>query len=295
MDTKNADKFVCKICDFKCSKPSNLSKHESTRKHLSRMNIEQKNAESKFTCKKCNKEYAARNSLWYHERKCDGGRKIEIMAEPEPSPYLEIINKLLTDNSELRNFIIEQSKITNDLVSKALECKTASNTTINQTNNNNQKFNINVFLNEECKNAINFSEFIKNIEITYEDLENNAQLGFVDGISKIFIDNLNKMEKNERPFHCTDLKRGTMYIKDDDKWTKEPDDKKLQKGIQTISCKSIGKLVKWKEENPDYKNTNSEFSEHCIEIHKNSIAGYDRDVYYPKVIHALARVVLVDK
>ena len=159
--------------------------------------------------------------------------------------------------------------------------------------NNNQKFNINVFLNETCKDAMNLSDFVKSIEVSREDLENNAQLGFVGGISKIFMDNLRQLSVNKRPIHCTDLKRETIYIKDDDKWTKEEDYKKLNGAIQTITQKSTRTLLTWKAENPDYKDHDSEFSNLCIVIQRNSMAGYDRDTYYPKVIRAIAKEVTI--
>jgi hypothetical protein len=202
---------------------------------------------------------------------------------------------LLKENLELRNFIIEQSKITTELVNKALESNKIvnSNTTIN--NNNTNKFNINLFLNEQCKDARNFTDFVANIQISYQDLENNAQLGFVAGISKIFLDNLKQLDINERPIHCTDVKRETMYIKDENKWTKEQDDSKLQKAIQTVSYKSMGKLMEWKQENPEYQNADSDFSKRCLDIQKQSLAGSDRVTYYPKVIHSLARETMVDK
>jgi len=209
----------------------------------------------------------------------------------------------MKDNLDLRNFIIEQTKLhadninlmlekNSDILSKAIElCKPISNNTIN----NNQKFNINVFLNEQCKDAINFTDFIKNIEISHEDLENTAQLGFVSGISKILMDNLKQLGINERPIHCTDTKRETMYIKEENKWTKESDDSKLQKAIQTVSCKSMGKLQEWKKENPEYQDADSAFSQKCLDMQKHTIAGSDREVYYPKVIHVLARETMVNK
>jgi hypothetical protein len=255
-------------------------------------------SQKSLACKKCKKEYSARNSLWYHESKCE-------YKEPDLN---SVIHKLLADNQELRNFIIDQSKTSSenmnkiieqntDVVTKAIEClkNTSSNTTINGNVNNTQKFNINIFLNEQCKDAINFADFIKNIDISREDLENNAQLGFVAGISKIFLDNLKQLGVNERPIHCTDTKRETMYIKDEDKWTKEPDDSKLQKAIQTVSYRSIGKLQEWKQENPEYQDVNSEFSEKCLDMQRNTIAGSNREVYYPKVIHVLAKETMVDK
>jgi hypothetical protein len=265
------------------------------------MKLNEKNevtATPSFVCKKCDKSYKARNSLWYHENKCS---LKPVVTEKINADLIERIlddrQRILDDNAELRNFIIEQSKMTTETVNKALDlCKPINNnTTINQTNNNNQRFNINLFLNEQCKDAINFSDFVKNIQISYEDLENNAQLGFVHGISKIFLDNLKQLDVTERPIHCTDVKRETMYIKDENTWTKQPDDEKLQKAIQTVSYRSMGKLAEWKQENPDYKDCNSEFSQKCLDIQRQTLAGSERGVYYPKVIHALARETIVDK
>ena len=273
--------YKCEKCDYTCNKLSLWEKHILTKKHR-----DVKREPSQYECKNCNKLYDRYNSYWAHVKKCK-------TSEPD---HIAIINKLILDNQELRSFLIEQSKSTNEIVNKALECckpVTTNNNTINGNVNN--KFNLNVFLNEQCKDAINFADFVKNIEITYEDLENNAQLGFVNGISKIFLDNLKQLGINERPIHCTDVKRETMYIKDEDKWTKETDDAKLQQAIQTVSYRSMGKLAEWKQENPEYKDCNSEFSQKCLDIQKQTLAGSDRGVYYPKVIHALAREVVVDK
>ena len=301
-NTKNTDQLDCKTCDFKCCRPAEFNRHLATRKHQDRTNLNEKtpkNTAACFKCKKCNKEYKARNSLWYHENKCslESTNAVKINAD-----LLDLIceqtktmEKIANQNAELQKQTLELQKQNTELVSKTLELCKPINTTINQTNNNNNKFNISIFLNEQCKDAINFSDFVKNIEITHEDLENNAQLGFVHGISKIFMDNLKQLSINERPFHCTDTKRETMYIKDEDKWTKEADDSKLQKAIQTVSYKSIGKLQEWKKENPEYQDINSEFSQKCLDIHKHTIAGSDREVYYPKVIHVLAKETMVDK
>ena len=301
------DKYVCKECDYICSKKQHYKQHCNTAKHKKQIvnsPATENNENSSLCCEKCNKQYVDRSGLWRHKKKC-------IVTNNNIST--PIIEKLLTDNQDLRNFILEQMKTMNTIIekntvnindiveknnenmSKIIEtCKPVNNnTTIN--NNNNQRFNINVFLNEQCKDAINFSDFVKNIQISYEDLENNAQLGFVNGISKIFLDNLNQLDVTERPIHCTDVKRETMYIKDENIWTKQPDDEKLQKAIQTVSYRSMGKLAEWKQENPDYKDCNSEFSQKCLNIQRQTLAGSERGVYYPKVIHALARETIVDK
>jgi hypothetical protein len=309
-------KYNCNCCDYSCVKLSDWTKHTSTRKHLSRVSIEHKNSPVVYFCNNCNKEYKVRSSLWYHEKKCMKSQNIgpatfsvqSIEPKNSPDQYLSLINHLLADNKELRNFIIEQSKTSAEnmnnafehnaeLMNKTIECCkiSSNNTTINGNVNNNNKFNINMFLNEQCKNAWNFNDFINKIQISYADLENNAQLGFVAGISKIFLDNLKLLDINQRPIHCTDIKRETMYIKDEDKWNKESDDTKLQKAIQTVSYKSIGKLMEWKQENPDYQNMDSEFSKRCLDMQRQTLAGSDRDVYYPKVIHVLAKETMVDK
>ena len=285
--------FECKKCDYNCNSQSLWRQHLNTRKH----NKEQLEP-TKNVCV-CGNSYKTRSGLWKHEKKCSSPKPEEAATD-----YMSMISQLLNQNNELKNFIIEQSKVTADTMSKVIEqnadimTKVIENnkpTVINQNNtqNNNQKFNINVFLNEHCKDAMNFSDFIKGIEVSREDLENNAQLGFVSGISKIILDNLRQLSINERPIHCTDLKRETMYIKDDDKWTKETGPAKLNTAIQTMTQKSTRTLLDWKKENPDYNNHDSEFSTRCIVIQRNSMAGYDRETYYPKVIKAIAKEVTI--
>jgi len=283
--------FICEKCDLTCYKLSEWKRHISTQKHMKLQKTPEK-LQTLFACKKCKKTYTNQCNVNRHEIKCETG----------------IIERLLSDNTELRNLIVEQTNTNSKTIETILlqnnenltkimlqnketiiECckPINNNTVIHQTNN--QKFNIQIFLNEQCKDAINFSDFINNIQISYEDLENNAQLGFVGGISKIFLDNLKQLDVTERPIHCTDVKRETIYIKDENTWTKQPDDKKLQKAIQTVSYRSMGKLAEWKQENPDYKDCNSKFSQKCLDIHRNTLAGSEREVYYPKVIHVLAR------
>ena len=279
-----------------------MDKHIATAKHQKQSISESEISEvpPKLSCEKCKKTYKCYSSLWSHKRNCN------------PDKSSELINKILEKNAELQNFILEQSRQNqiehkqnqieykndiNQIMMKIVESMKSTTNTITantiHNNNNNQKFNINVFLNEQCKDAINFSDFIKNIEVSREDLENNAQLGFVGGISKILLDNLRQLSVNERPIHCTDVKRGTMYIKDDNKWTKEEDCKKLNTAILTISQKSTRTLLDWKKVNPDYQDNDSEFCTRCIVIQRNSMAGYDRDTYYPKVIKAIAKEVMV--
>ena len=306
--------FICEPCNYESISKKDYNKHLLTNKHLNPKSTENR----VYTCDTCNKPYKYHSGLWKHKKDC----KPKV---PEDLNYMDIIKQLLTQNNELKNFIIEQAqdykketqdykkettdilnrvieqanehkKDTVEIISKVIE-QTKSTTTTNNTttNNNNKAFNINVFLNETCKDAINFSDFVKNIEVTRKDLENNAQLGFVNGISKILIDNLRELSITERPIHCTDLKRETMYVKDDNKWTRDDNKSKMSGAIQMLSQKSARTLLDWKKVNPDYKNHDSDFSNRCIVIQRNSMAGYDRDTYYPKVIKSIAKEIMIDK
>ena len=285
---KNDTKFNCETCSFVCCKKSNFNTHLQTAKHKRMTKDDEKmRKDAKAYICDCGKQYKYRQGLHVHKTKCTPKNEVIETTVPTPAHTNDLlIRDLIAQNNEMMAMLITQSK-------ELQKCPTTINQTTN--NNNNQRFNINLFLNETCKDAINFSDFVKNIQISYEDLENNAQLGFVNGISKIFLDNLKQLDVNERPIHCTDVKRETMYIKDENEWTKQPDDDKLQKAIQTVSYRSMGKLAEWKNENPDYKDCNSEFSQKCLDIQRQTLAGSDRGVYYPKVIHALAREVVVEK
>ena len=290
-NTKSSDIFKCEPCNYETSRRSQYVRHISTTKHQCGLK-----KVPEYKCNVCSKIYKHQSSLCKHSKQC-------IQIPIEPIQLTNMILEVLKSNNELHKYDQELQKQNQELQKQNQElqkrmmdlCKNGISNAVTNNNNQTNKFNINVFLNEQCKDAINFADFIKNIEITHQDLENNAQLGFVSGISKILMDNLKQLGVNERPIHCTDTKRETMYIKDENKWTKEVDDSKLQKAIQTVSCKSMGKLQEWKKENPDYQDMDSAFSQKCLDIHKHTIAGSDREVYYPKVIHVLARETMVDK
>jgi len=246
---------------------------------------------------------------------------------PDDEVKNNIINRLFLENRELRNFVVEQSKEhinfvveqskehiknTNKLVNKFVKMnKSGTETTelANTTNNNNNtvnnnnntingnvtsnNVNINVFLNDKCKEAVNLTEFIDNVQITNADLENNANSGFVNGISKILIDNLKTLSIYERPIHCTDVKRETMYIKDDHTWSKKEDDKKLKSAIQEISRKIMVQFSQWREDNPDYVDLDSEAGMKYVAITQNSVAGNKRDAYYGKIMKSIAKETVI--
>jgi hypothetical protein len=292
-------KYYCEKCDTGTSNKKDFNKHLSTAKHKKMNflnNCEQLLTEKshKHTCSECNVSYKSRTGLWYHMKKCE---KKNVTPD-----YMTIITQLLSQNNELKNFIIEQStehkKETNEIVNKVIAISSQPKTIINNSSantNSNNKFNVNVFLDTECKDAMNFEDFVNGIEVSQEDIQNNGRLGFVDGISKIIMDNLNRLSVHQRPIHCTDWKREVLYIKDDNKWTKETDAKKIRDAIQVVSQKSIRTLHAWKMSNPDYKRGSSDFAMECIDMQLHSVAGEKREVYYPKVAKLVARHVLLDK
>ena len=278
---KNADKYICEFCNFKCSKKSDWSRHVVTLKHQNTKNTNDftpKNAKA-YECN-CGKKYKHASSLWNHKKKCvDINNNLGETTKIDTHMVLELIQQ----NKELQKELVELAHTRQDII---------INNSNNNSNNSNH-LNISVFLNEHCKNAINFSDFINNIQVSREDLQNNAQLGFVGGISKIITDNLKMLTLHERPIHCTDIKRETLYIRDENSWKKDKDfvQERLNQAIQEVSRKSVVSLMEWKKTNPDYADMDSDFSNLCLVMHQQSIAGYDRDKFYPKVIRRIAESV----
>ena len=297
---KNPLVFSCENCDFKCCNKKDFKRHLSTEKHKMMTN-DDKNDDKKtpknptpFICE-CGKSYKFRQGLSIHKKKCII-KQTNLSSLNDSSTNhkfdSELVLELIKQNTSLQQQLIAnntQNTITNNT-------NNTNNTMNNSHNTVNNKFNINVFLNEQCKDAINFTEFINRISISHEDLENNAQLGFVNGITKIISDNLNQLTLYERPLHCTDVKRETLYIKDEDAWNKEKEKAKdkIFKGIQELSRKSLGELLLWKQENPEYDDINSEFSNKCVVIQKESISGHDKTKNFGKIMHNVCNNVHVD-
>ena len=287
--------YDCSFCGFSSIRLNDWKNHLTTKKHLKNTSKEQTPS---YTCQICDKVYSNYKSFWCHSKKCkekEGEQQKKavtmndlILMNDEKNDVYSFMNMLFKENQEMRNFMTEQMKTMVELAKPNI-----TNNQNNIMNGNINKFNINVFLNEKCKNAMNLSEFLESIVVTREDLENNARLGFVDGMTKIIMDNMKRLDLFERSIHCTDSKRETMYIKDDDKWTKEENMDKLNLAIQKVSTKSIQALMKLQDETfteNDNDNDNS-----CSVIMRNSVAGIERYKLYPKVIKNIARETLIDK
>jgi len=291
--------FHCECCDYYTSKQSNYIKHEMTAKHkkLKILEKNEKKSHMHYHCECCDfhtskkTDYTLHCSTAKHKKRTLCNKVAEhnnekIIAEPATIitnnadiPYNnDLLIELIKQNNELQKQIIEMSK----------EPKTVNNT-------NNIQFNIHQFLNETCKNAPNFSDFIDNIQVTYCDLENNAKLGFVDGMTKVIVDHLKQLALSDRPIHCTDVKRETIYVKEEDQWEKDNSREVLQKGIQEITRKNMCQLTEWREDNPEYDDMETETGEKSIVIQQNSMAGGKRSEFYPKIIKNIAKETILDK
>lgn len=247
---------------------------------------------SQYTCGNCNNTYKYNSGLCRHKRTCTA----PVVSQPIITPTAPVVCPPAVENQifeRLVNEIIKSNQETqrqNEALQKQV-LELCKNGTHNTTNSHNKTFNLSVFLNEDCKNAINFKDFVESIEVSREDLTNTGQLGFVGGISKILMDHLKELGIHERPIHCTDLKRETVYIKENNEWNKETDDTKMRSAIQEVTRKSMGTLSDWKKNNPEYANVNSQFSNECVTMQRNSVAGYERDTLYPRVVRELNKVI----
>jgi len=287
---KIAKEFSCEKCHYLCYKQSDYDKHLLTNKHKRVTNDYAKLAAA-YTCD-CGKSYRYRQGLYAHKKKCN--RESTDLIVHENIDYkgllVSVMEQLQNQQCEMalqRKEFIEQLNMQHKELQKKDELMEKILHKVGDTTNNH--FNINMFLNETCKNAINLSDFIERIEISHDDLENNAQLGFVNGMTKILMDNLKLLTIHERPIHCTDAKRETIYVKDHNVWDKEQSVEKLENAIQEVSRKSIKSLLDWKKTNPDYCDMDSEFSKKCIPMQQNSTGICNKDSFYPKIIQKLAK------
>jgi hypothetical protein len=283
---KSAKTFECNICDFKCSKQSNYTRHLGTGKHLFKENlnkIEQISCQNNsFKCDACGKDYKGRNGLWYHKQKCQ-----------ETPNKNDITSDNAVSNKELIIMLINQNKELMEIV------KNGTNNTINYNNNSNNKtFNLQLFLNETCKDAMNISDFVESIKLQISDLENIGKVGYIEGISDIIIKNLKALDVEKRPVHCTDQKREVMYVKDENIWEKEDENnKKLRKAIRTIAHKNICMFKDFREKYPDCEDYDSKKNSQYNKIVYEAMGGKGDDDYEKdtKIIKKIAKQVTIDK
>lgn len=285
---KVANKFCCNICDYNTSRKYNFDKHLTSLSHCKRTEMETNSVakvakvakSSKIqsvVCSNCNKEFKHRSGYWKHKQKC---------IEP---PDKNIIMQLMKENNELKNMIMK-------VIENGINITNNNNT--NNLNSHNKEFNLNFFLNETCKNAMNITDFVESIKLQLTDLMDVGTLGFVEGISNIIVKNLNKLDETERPIHCTDKKRETFYIKDKGQWEKDDQErKKMRRVIKNIAFKNEKLLQKYKEEHPGCNFCESKFADEYSKLVIEAMGGHGNDdfVKEEKIIKNISKATSLNK
>ena len=298
--SKKTLRFVCTNCDFMTSKKIDWNRHIVTKKHKTLNNEansicldqvqskESKKTSKGYSCNNCNKNYLARSGLWYHKKNCFPieHNLLPLVAENE-----------VIDDKILLKLVLDVVKSNNETQKQLLEiCKNGTMNNSHNNNSHNKTFNMQFFLNETCKDAMNIMDFVKDIKINLNDLEDVGKLGYVDGISNIIIKNLKDIDISKRPLHCSDLKREVLYIKDEDHWSKEKE--KINYAIKHIAHKNIQLFPEWKHKNPSYSLNDGHKNDQFMQIVKESMGGADKkedQVYQEKIISKVAKHVVVEK
>ena len=278
--------FNCKKCDYTCSKKFCWQQHILTAKHIN-ANSKLMKANTEYACENCDKKFRHQSSCSRHKKKCILPDKSDSESEFEEPTEKELIMMLIKQNSQLieQNASLVKNGVTN-----------FSNNTI--SNSNNKTFNLQLFLNETCKDAMNLTDFVNSIQLQLSDLEKMGQIGYVEGISNIIINNLKGLDITQRPVHCADKKREILYIKDEDKWEKENEEKdKIRKAIKRISNKNCDLLYKYKELHPDCMKYNSKYGDTYNKMMYEAMGGKgDNDLDKEnKIIKQISKNVSIDK
>ena len=291
MNPKIPKVYICELCDYKTCNMKDYNKHKNTLKHINRTNRTENRTEKvpkQYVCE-CGKVYSARNSLWYHKKVC---KPIEQQEEPnnlvnesvilsnehqnqseDVSELCKIVREQQQQMKEQREQIHAQQKQIQDLIPQLQQ---VTNITNNNNTNCNNKFNLNFFLNEQCKDAISIQHFIENLNIGIRELEHMGDVGYVKGMMSIFSETLGAMDIYKRPLHCTDLKRDTLYIKQGDTWTKDTEDKtELKKIVETVKCRNYGSLRLWEREHPEAFECDTQDNIDYMRISSESLGGFN--------------------
>ena len=295
--SKNIDNFVCEICDFKCCKKGDLNRHLNTLKH--KMIQNDNNNTSKhiepiptYVCE-CGKIYSYHSGLWRHKQTCNKNKNNDNTINPDNTKNdptdKELILMLIKENSELKSMMMKviENGTTNN-----------SNNTTTTTNSHNKAFNLQFFLNETCKDAMNIADFIDSIKLQLSDLEKVGELGYVEGISNIIIKNLNNLDESKRPLHCTDKKRETIYIKDQGQWEKEDDNKsRLKKSINKVANKNIKLISQFREKYPECRKSESSISDKYNKMIIEAMGGQGDNTAEKeeKIIRNITKATIINK
>ena len=289
---ERASKYICEPCNFTCSKYSNYNRHLTTAKHkiLTNTNEKEQQVPKVYICD-CGKEYKHSSSLCKHKAKCKGITPTEnenIRIEKQDNDRYEL----------LTNTILELVKKNDELTSSIVEISKQIGNNNNNTINSNNKFNLNVFLNEKCKDAMSLTDFVKSLEISMEDFIQTGELGFVDGLSRVMIERINDMDLYNRPIHCTDLKRETLYIKDAEKWEKDANKEQLRKAVKGVAYKNDRMRPIWYSETPEVDVLGSANCDKFLKYSQAALGGCGKEEtksFEDKIMKNIMKQVTIDK
>ena len=296
---KSPNNFGCNICDYYTSSKKDYEKHLTTSKHKNNENgsIKEENNSQIYQCI-CGKICKTHGGIWKHKKKFISNENHVDKSNLDYKMIYELFKIQVNENKELKEILIEQHKQNSELQSKVLEiCKNGTHN-ITNTNSHNKSFNLNFFLNETCKDAMNIMDFVDSVKLQLSDLETVGKIGYVEGISNIIVKNLNSLDETKRPVHCTDSKREVMYIKDENKWEKENENKqKMRKVIKHIAHKNSKMLKEFKTKHPDCDKSDSRFSDQYNKLVIEALGGKgDNDLEKEdKIIKNIAKEVTIDK
>jgi len=296
--TKNMRKyalnFYCEKCDYKCSTKYLWEQHCSTQKHNRQQSATHHKIPELFICEVCNKSYKQRSGLWRHKKKCFPSENEKKTTEElnlndkDNTELTDMMQKMLMEfhngvkvRDELMNQVKEQNKIINEMIPRL-------------GNNNNNKFNINLFLNENCRDAINMTDFIKSLSIQLEDLHFTKDNGLIEGVSSIFVNGLKQLDTFKRPIHCTDVKRETLYIKDNNEWERDNGKHKLKDAINDVASKQRKAITEWELNNPSWSSSETGKDDY-IKLVRSIITDVNEKSNENKIIKTIAKETLVDK
>lgn len=288
--------FLCFNCNFKCMKKGDFNRHLNTEKHiLLNTNINSDPNENScetddytkvvYSCNTCNKIYKSRTGLWSHKKKCIPVQEESNKIEPSEK---QLIMMLIKENTEMKNMMMDVCKNIQPNI-----------TNTNSTINSNNKFNLQFFLNTTCKDALNLTDFINSLTLQLTDLENVGSSGYVNGLSNIIIKNLNALEITKRPVHCSDIKREVMYVKEENTWQKEKEEKeKLSRAIQKIALKNMKQLPDWQKKHPGCEKSDNKNNDTFLQIVNESTGALterENEEYIHKIIKNVAKEVIIEK
>ena len=286
---KNPNQFTCKSCDFFSCNKKDFNRHIKTKKHTSNVSqwfSTEKTQKTPYQCS-CGRLYKDNSGLWRHKKRCNKIYTDITDINEEPSEFkitTKMFYDLLKQNNELQKSIIEISKEKPPIINN---------------NCNNKTFNLQVYLNETCKNAINLTDFVDSIKVQIKDLERVGEKGYAEGISDIFISNLQQLNTHSRPIHCSDSKRETLYIKDAEQWTKDDECKTvLTKAIKQVANKNIKQISEWQKLHPEYSDPESKQNDKYMKIVLNSMSGSTKEESnknYEKIVKNVIKETIIEK